>query len=253
MESLSRIKILDVGSANQRFSSELNSIKNKLVIGFEPDSRTFIKNDGSVILDNKIFPYALAGKNEKRKLNLTRKPECSSFFTPNESYINLFPEKERWDIIDYEYHECKTLNSLELGDCDFLTIDTQGSELEIIKGAEGYVLNNLIGIECEVEFIEIYKGQPLFGDVCKYLKTQGFDFYEFVTEYRYNRLKLDRTGQLAFADALFLKTPEHMYKKYVQEIISLDKLKKYQIIVDAYGKSDLAVTLQKYLDNKKCC
>jgi len=246
------VNVLDVGSANQRFSGGLNNIESKRVIGFEPDTRTLAENDESADVGNIIYPYALAGRNEMRKLNLTRKPECSSFYSPNRNYVDLFPEKERWDIVDHDYHECKTLDSLKLvlGDCDFLTIDTQGSEIEIIKGAEGDILNNLLGIECEVEFIEIYKDQPLFGDVCKYLNQQGFEFYEFVTEYRYNRIKLDRTGQLAFADALFLRTPEYIYRKYMQGIFCSDKIEKYKVIVEAYGKNDLAVILDQYIDKK---
>lgn len=243
-----KIRILDVGSANQRFSGGLSNIQNKYIIGFEPDKRTL----NNVLQENgKVLPVALSGTNDRRALYLTRKPECSSFYKPNRSYLDLFPNKGRWDIVGEEVFECHTLNSLknEIGNPDFIKIDTQGSELEILEGGVGEVLDSLLGIECEVEFISIYNDQPLFGDVCKFLKTQGFEFYDFVTEYRYGRKNLDRSGQLAFADALFLRTPEYMFKKFKQGFYSMDKIEKYQIIVNSYGKYDLSEVLGEYIND----
>ena len=61
----------------------------------------------------------------------------------------------------------------------------------------------------------------------------GFQFFDFVTEYRYGRKELNRRGQLVFDDALFLRTPED-----VLENLSI-KSEVYEIIVDIYGKTDL--------------
>ena len=44
-----------------------------------------------------------------------------------------------------------------------MKIDAQGSELNILEGGEKFLKNNLIGLQIEVEFNEIYKGQPLFN------------------------------------------------------------------------------------------
>lgn len=241
------IKILDIGAANQRFSEPLNSIKEKYVIGFEPDTRSLIDNKDE---NMRILPYALAGKKEKRKLFLTRKPECTSLFKPNRNYLDKFPDKERWDIVSEVDVDCETLNSLsnEIGNIDFIAIDIQGAEYEVLRSGED-VLNGCLGIECEVEFVEVYNGQPLFGDIQKLLKTFDFEFFDFVIEYRYNRKSLNRTGQLAFADALFLRTPEFIYKNYLNGIYNKDKLANYKEIVCAYGKGDLAEVLSTYLNS----
>src|SRR5690554_806564 len=101
MSYKSEIRILDVGSGNQRFSGGLDDIQNKFIIGFEPDKRTFdsARPLGDSNKENGIvYPFALAGANGSRKLNLTRKPECSSFYMPNKEYLGLFPDKERWDV-----------------------------------------------------------------------------------------------------------------------------------------------------------
>jgi protein O-GlcNAc transferase len=34
-------------------------------------------------------------------------------------------------------------------------------------------------VQCEVEFVELYQDQPLFADVDKFLRSQGFCFLKF--------------------------------------------------------------------------
>jgi hypothetical protein len=57
---------------------------------------------------------------------------------------------------------------------DFLKIDTQGSELDILRGAE-QSLKAAAMVELEVEFVEVYKGQPLFHDVSQFMADRGFE------------------------------------------------------------------------------
>ncbi len=77
----------------------------------------------------------------------------------------------------------------------------------------------------------------------------GFEFYDFVVQYRYGRLNLDRTGQLAFADALFLRTPEWVVKNFKSKKIGKRKVKSYINICNVYGKSDLVKVVNELLIN----
>lgn len=242
----SRFVLLDIGAANQRFSEALNSIKSKYIISFEPDERSVDSQacSGSGL----VYPYALAGKEEFRTFYLTRKPECSSLYKPNRAYVDLLPDSARWDIVKQERVFCKTLNSFsdEISDIDFINIDVQGAEYEILQ-AGNLILEKCLGLEVEVEFIEIYKNQPLFGDVLSLLAVNGFEFYEFVTEYRYGRKELNRKGQLAFADALFLRTPEYVFDMYRKKLWNVAKVNKYKKLVCAYGKDDLSDAFDEYI------
>jgi Methyltransferase FkbM domain len=60
-----------------------------------------------------------------------------------------------------------------VGRIDVLKLDTQGSELGILKGARR-MLTGVRMLEIEVEFNEIYRGQPLFGDIDRFLRARGF-------------------------------------------------------------------------------
>jgi len=88
MSYKSEIRILDVGSGNQRFSGGLDDIQNKFIIGFEPDKRTFdsARPLGDSNKENGIvYPFALAGANGSRKLNLTR--------IESTTFIDNYPSK----------------------------------------------------------------------------------------------------------------------------------------------------------------
>jgi len=236
------LRLLDIGSANPRLDKGWSELDKVQVVMFEPDERSYQEIKDNESYENvEIYNYALDEVSRKRKLYLTRKPELTSFYEPNTFFVNKFPNASRWDILKDISLETKSLNSIydQIGEYDFIKIDTQGSELDILKGAVNGGLESCLGIESEVEFLEIYKNQPLFGDVCMFLSKQGFIFMDFVVEYRYGRFELDRTGQLSFADALFLRSPEWIIEKYTIKQITIEKVYKYLQVCDVYKKKDL--------------
>jgi hypothetical protein len=62
---------------------------------------------------------------------------------------------------------------------DFLKVDAQGYELEIMHHGTTTLSNTLV-IECETEFVPLYKDQPLFGDVQCFLRDQGFMLHKLI-------------------------------------------------------------------------
>lgn len=226
---MNKFKILDIGASNFKLDDRWQFIGQEVeIILFEPDPRSFAALARQGI---QAYNCALGSKEQLCKLNLTRKPACSSFLTPNMNYLSKFPDKERWEIIKKIDIETKPLDYFNLN-VDFIKLDTQGTELDILNGATS-TLQKVLGLEIEVSFIEIYNNQPLFGDICNFLHLFGFEFFDFITEYRYGRNELNRKGQLAFADALFLRPPEKVI------ITDLEKVQSYITIAKAYGKEDL--------------
>lgn len=55
----------------------------------------------------------------------------------------------------------------------FLHMDVQGAELKVLSGFGKY-LNNVKCVWLEVEKIPLYAGQPLYGDVKKFMEGHGF-------------------------------------------------------------------------------
>ncbi len=80
---------------------------------------------------------------------------------------------------------------------DILWLDAQGSELSILRGL-GERIRDVLYIHTEVEFDEMYQGQPLFKEVDAFLLSHGFRFLEFT----------DRSK--SFGDALYISTDPKM-------------------------------------------
>jgi FkbM family methyltransferase len=82
---------------------------------------------------------------------------------------------------------------------DFIKIDTQGYELEILKGAEK-TLAFAEFVLLEVSFLDIYVKCPLVADVLVFMKARGFVVYDICS---IMRRPLD--GALFQSDFLFVK------------------------------------------------
>ena len=91
---------------------------------------------------------------------------------------------------------------------DFLSLDVQSGEYEVLLGARDALDRNICGLIIEVEFGEMYVGQRRFQDVHDLLDCAGFDFVRFLaigeTSVR-GPLGFRGDGYQDFADALFLR------------------------------------------------
>ena len=233
----SRITLVDIGSAGG-LSPRWQRVRHRLrLFGFEPDERSFKQliqhlDDGS---DHSIFPSAIGAEESEMFFLLTRKPEVSSTLRPNRKFLNLFPDSERFDILSSLRVSAKPLDDFQLSSPDFLKIDIQGGELNALRGCGGYLKNDLIGLEIEVEFLPLYENQPLFGDVVSFLDGFQFQFIDFVNLRRWERTELSGFGQLVHGDALFLKTPEVL----LASEIGINKLSSYLGCLFLYNRFDL--------------
>ena len=66
---------------------------------------------------------------------------------------------------------------------DFLKLDVQGYELEILKGAER-TLTSAEAVLMEVNFIDIHSGAPLFHEVVSFMAEREFRLYDIGTFFR---------------------------------------------------------------------
>lgn len=136
-----------------------------------------------------------------------------------------------------------TLDSAINGEikADFIKLDTQGSELDILQGSSE-ALQSCLGLEIEVEFREMYEAQPLFGDVAKFVQYYGFDFIDFIAFGKWERSRPDglRTylGELIHADALFMRSPESCIKMS-RTLNDKSLLFRYLGILYVYARYDL--------------
>lgn len=83
---------------------------------------------------------------------------------------------------------------------DFLKLDVQGFELEVLRGANE-VLQSVEAVMMEVSLIEINKGAPLFAEVVRFMADRGFEVGDVL---EIHRRPLDQaTNQV---DLLFVRS-----------------------------------------------
>lgn len=200
----------------------------------------------------KILPFLLGSSpSKKEKLHITASPGCSSIYFPNLSFLKYFPNVERFSIHQTVQVEATSLGKLwkqgKLKNLDFIKIDTQGAELSILKSAQQDFYKELVGLEVEVEFQELYQGQPLFADVDSFIrKTVGlrlWDLRRSFGKYRQGATYGSMAkGQILFGDALYFRPLESLdiWLKAFSSKRASEKIRSLLHIVLMYGYTDYA-------------
>jgi hypothetical protein len=118
---------------------------------------------------------ALGGRNGTAVLNIAEDTEGSSLLAVEPREVRNSPGSR---FVDVEQTELRTLDSVlpqVTSDARplYLKLDTQGSELEILRGA-GRTLQRARLVESELSLVSLYRGGPLFDDVVSFLRDRGF-------------------------------------------------------------------------------
>ena len=233
-----KISYVDIGASGDLLPRWKKYNEILLIFAFEPILNEYkklkikLKNHKNI----KIFNYAIADRKGKRIFNETVGPYQSSFLIPNYNLVKNFPNQKRFDIKKRSNINCKTLNSFK-EKFDFIKIDTQGFNYNILVGGADKIKNTL-AIEIEAEFIKIYKNQKLFEDSKVFLEKKNFIMIDFLNLRRWSNLKNMTFGRMVFGNVLFIKNPSKIIKNYTQ-------YKKLIIILIIYNKLDYALTLIK--------
>ena len=182
-------------------------------LGFEPDEKAHQRLARNPPPGYTYYKVAVGWREEARTLYLTREPACSSLLKPNAAFFGQFTDcAEQIEVVEQPTVETVSLNNFlsreGISNVDFLELDTQGTELDILKGADRFLGTSVAGLKIEVEFSPIYEGQPLFASVDEYLRGFGFMLFD-LSRSRYRRAAMPRDlvtrGQLLWGDAVYLR------------------------------------------------
>jgi FkbM family methyltransferase len=208
--------LADVGARGGLKANWHRARRHLRVLGFEPDEREFeqlARNAGPEGRQTTFLNTALHSRKERLSLNVARDRGLTSIFQPNRTFLDAFPDAARFDTVDVQEIDADTLdNQLRdhgLTDIDFIKVDTQGSELFVLQGAVGALGTVVFGVEVEVEFVPVYREQPLFADVDQFLRGLGYQLFDLRPCYwkrEAGRSFGGPYGQIIWADALYLKS-----------------------------------------------
>lgn len=242
------ILLVDIG-ARWGANTPWDQLDKKYVtyIGFEPDYeeyRSLVAKFGSANIE--YIPVGLSDTVEEHILYVTREPGCSSIYQPNQPMLSKFFLSERWDV--QKEVPIKTVPLAQVLDerkvvPDALKVDVQGAALKVLRGADQYI-DQILLIEVEVEFCEMYKGEPLFGAVDTLIRQYGFDLIDMNKYYARRKdlgAKCVSRGQVMFADVLYVISIEKFYNLNLSQSERSRKLWNLVVMLSIYGHFDLAL------------
>ncbi|CAD5373635.1 hypothetical protein RA210_U40038 [Rubrivivax sp. A210] len=217
------LAIVDVGASTHGSGSEpyanLLATGHAHVTGFEPDAKALDElkrtypEDGS----HRFLPH-FVGDGGAANFHSTTWFMTGSLLAPDprvmEAYQNLGEitrETGRSPVQTVRLDDV-----IAPGGMDLLKIDVQGAEAMVFDGAAAR-LRDCLAVWTEVEFVPLYKDQPLFGDIDRRLAAHGLRFFCFVgfgarqlASWQATAPRPGQRLQQLWADALYLPTPERM-------------------------------------------
>lgn len=176
-------------------------------------------------------------------------PGASSLFEASGAYPEECYVQDRVEVETIRLDEfCAARGITEI---DVLWMDVQGAELLVLRNALK-ALSGALLIQAEVEFVELYRGQPMFADVDSFLRSQGFQFHAFngFSGRAFKPLVANNdpnagVRQVLWSDALYVR--DWMRLPALDEL----KLMKYAVLAhDVLQSCDLAHVVLTALDGK---
>ncbi len=191
------VTVIDVGARWGAARSWFRLKPLAQLIGFEPDPLECQRlNDVADQSQEHVFPLALGKEDGVATLYVTREPGCSSLYPPSEVMRTRHPSLRETMAVEKTTEVRLTrlatwAKEQGISQVDFIKLDTQGSEFDILSGADA-LLDHVLGIEAEVMFSPLYDGQPLFADVDRLLRARGFTLWRLESLAHYSERPIQR-------------------------------------------------------------
>ena len=241
-----KIIALDVGAqggfnSDNFFPKKYNSFFDEVLI--EPINSEAKKLENKKFIINKGL---WSSKTKKKLYVLDNRLGSSSMYEPNNIKFDLHNIKEK-KYSDYQVTrsievECDTLTSqlesINIKHLDYLKIDTQGAELEVLKGLGNY---RPIFIKVEVHFFSMYRDVPSWHQLINHLYELNYVLIDW------KGIGSHSTRIPAETDMIFIPNfnneigEEHKKKnkkKFISLMLIFGQLKLLQIILKRFDIKD---------------
>jgi FkbM family methyltransferase len=217
------VSIVDVGASSLSDETEpyapLLRAGRARVTGFEPDTQALqkLRRQFPDAQTHRFLPH-IVGDGEPAVFHETEWSLTSSLFEPNRRLLDhyhrlgeLVREKARHAVSTARLDDL-----LAPGQMDVLKIDVQGAERLVFDGA-AQRLDECLVVWTEVEFVPLYRDQPLFGDIDARLRRHGLQFLCFAGLAHRALASWPKAGaraplrpQQLWSDAIYVPQPDRL-------------------------------------------
>lgn len=256
------LRILDVGARGYDIGPLTNMGGGTEIIGFDFDAEECDRlNQCFGAKGHRYFPVALDSKEGKREFMITKFPPSAGFYANRTEFWNRFTpfHLSNTSVVGKTEVATQDLDTFLVNNRlltpDFIKLDTEGAELDILTGGE-QTLKQCLGVLTEVRF-QNTSNQPHFAEMDIFLRKRGFRLFDFRHLGRYPRKSLpdprcwrngvevswcEDKGQLIWGDALYFtdpfEKPGSIPDEYLKEPIRILKL---AVLFEAFGFNDCAI------------
>ncbi|OGO44479.1 MAG: hypothetical protein A2137_06645 [Chloroflexi bacterium RBG_16_58_8] len=237
------------------------------LIGFEPDAEECEQlNRQAAGSGNRYFPVALHQNTGRKTFYITAYPPSSGFNQPIIEEVGRFTDKVNLSVVRTIEMETIDFDSFagnnNIDYVDFIKLDTEGAELDILKGARQYLKKSVLGLSVEVGFQKWHRDQPVFCDIDSFLRPIGFKLFDLAIN-RSSREALPplthspipgpaERGQISFGQALYLRDGayEIASSKHPGDGWDDTKVLKLASFMELFCLTDCAIELIQAAKNK---
>lgn len=222
---LADISILDIGARRGPLSEFQFFAPFARLILCEPDEKEARRLQDIMKSEKKwkdvtVIADAIHSTARRVTLHITEEEGLSSLLEPDIEMLSQFYVQdkgkkyslENWEVKDHVDVPALSLDAAaekyRFSDISLLKVDTQGTELDILKSGIHVVLPSVVGVYIEAEFLPLYKHQALFGNVHDFLQSNGFrlvDLKRSCLRRSFTNRPIYSKRELTWAHALYLR------------------------------------------------
>lgn len=178
------------------------------VYAFEPAPLPLARMRQAVGSDPRvtICPVACGSEPGTVTMNITRNPACSSVLKPSELGSHYYGQQ--YEVIEKIQVPRVTLDGWArengITHIDFLKVDTQGHDLEVLRGARELLMHGQIkAVNAEAEFVPEYEGATNFREMDAFFASIGFQLHQI-----HEVVSTGVEHQSTYCDALWVRESE---------------------------------------------
>jgi FkbM family methyltransferase len=243
-----------IGPASVLYGFGVNGIHQTV---FEADNENFAPSSG---IETTIVPKCIWSEEAEIDFHSMWKPLASSVYRGSTKNAKLQRQdvnhrlviEEMCHVVKTHKVKATTLNKLienkEIPIPDYLSMDVQGAELAIMQGSTTAFESDLLGVCTEVEFQELYEGQPLFAHQDAFLRQYQFTLWNFFSvEYWYPGLIMGQ-GAFTVAEAVYFRDVNWFVERYENDKQSLlERLLKLALVAKQSGFVSYGLYILDYI------
>jgi FkbM family methyltransferase len=195
---------LDVGANAGQTGHTLREIGyTGSIFSFEPLAQPFAKLQNACADDPdwRASNVALGTEEGENMMHVMEFDTSSSMLRPEASFLDRLPGSSELqeEVIQVQTLEQVTRQQKLHDRSVYLKIDTQGSELDVLRGGED-ILSGIDFVEAETSLVKLYEGQNLIHDVLAWMYDHGFRAINVFPHFME-----DDTGFFSQADVVFTR------------------------------------------------